>query len=129
MAIKTLSRFGLSTFEISYSSDCLLPFNADKDVTDRLIISLISYLSFRSIELMDELERSLKYVLTYQIFEQIRKEERKISKKKLAIERYKIKSAQEKAKEAKEQLKLLALALLEKDVDIKSIYKIKFKKF
>lgn len=104
----------------NHPSGRLLPSDADKDVTDRLIqvgrilnielvdhliISPISYLSFRSIELMDELEKSLKYVPTYQIIEQIRKEERKIAKEKLAIERDKTKSAQEKVRLEKDKTK------------------------
>jgi len=42
---------------------------------------------------MDELEKSLKYVPTYLVIEQIRKEEKRIAKEKLAIERDKTKSA------------------------------------
>ncbi|MCT6882909.1 MAG: hypothetical protein M3Z52_02300, partial [Snodgrassella alvi] len=68
---------------------------------------------------------------TYQVVEQIRKEEKKIAREKLALERDKTKSAQEKAKLAKEaeklaqiQAKALANALLDKGVDLKTIAKI-----
>lgn len=130
----------------NHPSGRLSPSVTDKDITDRLIqvgqilniefvdhliISSESYTSFRSIGLMDELEKSLKYVPTYQVVEQIRKEEKKIAREKLALERDKTKSAQEKAKLAKEaeklaqiQAKALANALLDKGVDLKTIAKI-----
>ena len=124
----------------------LAPSNADLDITDRLIqvgrilnialvdhliISTEAYESFRSKGIMDDLEKSLTYVPTYQVVEQIRKEEKKIAREKLALERDKTKSAQEKAKLAKEaeklaqiQAKALANALLDKGVDLKTIAKI-----
>ncbi|PXZ07208.1 DNA repair protein [Gilliamella apicola] len=107
----------------------LSPSVTDKDITDRLIqvgrilniefidhliISPLSYISFRSIGLMDELEKSLKYVPTYQVVEQIRKEEQRIA-------RDKIKFAQDKANAEK---KVLINALLEKQVSIENIAKI-----
>ncbi len=122
----------------NHPSGRLIASEADKDVTDRLIqvgrilnielvdhliISPISYVSFRSIKLMDMLEKSLKYVPTYQIVEQIRQEEQTIAREKLEIERIKTKlakdktkSAQEKTKEARELAKAEREAkLIEKD--------------
>lgn len=63
----------------------LTSLEADKNITDRLIrvdrilnidhliITIKSYISFRSTKLMDEVEQSLKYVPTYQVIESIRK--------------------------------------------------------
>ncbi|WP_392564197.1 JAB domain-containing protein [Orbus wheelerorum] len=127
----------------NHPSGALMPSDADKQITDRLIqvgrilnitlidhliISTENYLSFRQIELMDELEKSLDYVPTYQVIEQIRKEEKKIAKEKLAVEKDKTKTAQQKATEIKEKAdfekKILINALLEKDVSIENIAKI-----
>ena len=130
----------------NHPSGSLTPFEADKDITDRLIqvgrilnIDLIdhliitpkSYISFRSTKLMDELEQSLKYVPTYQVVERIRKEEKLIAKEKLAVEKDKTKTAQQKAKAEKEQkeaalaqAKALANALFNKGVDIETIAKL-----
>lgn len=113
----------------NHPSGRLSPSVTDKDITDRLIqvgrilniefvdhliISPLSYTSFRSIGLMDELEKSLKYVPTYQVVEQIRKEEQKIA-------RDKTKTVKDKANAEK---KVLINALLEKQVSIESIAKI-----
>ena len=130
----------------NHPSGRLVPSKADLDITDRLIqvgrilnialvdhliISTEAYESFRSMGIMDDLEKSLTYIPTYQVVEQIRKEEKKIAREKLALERDKTKSAQEKAKLAKEaeklaqiQAKALANALLDKGVDLKTIAKI-----
>lgn len=141
----------------NHPSGRLEPSDADKDITDRLIqvgrilaiefvdhlvISPIFYTSFRQIGLMDELEASLKYVPTYQVIEQIRKEEKAIAKEKLALvneklqsEKDKTKSAQEKARLEKEQKKLeqarreklelaMVTTLLDKQVSIEAIAKI-----
>ena len=130
----------------NHPSGRLVPSKADLDITDRLIqvgrilnitlvdhliISTEAYESFRSKGIMADLEKSLTYVPTYQVVEQIRKEEKKIAREKLALERDKTKSAQEKAKLAKEaeklaqiQAKALANALLDKGVDLKTIAKI-----
>lgn len=130
----------------NHPSGRLVPSKADLDITDRLIqvgrilnialvdhliISTEAYESFRSMGIMDDLEKSLTYVPNYQVVEQIRKEEKKIAREKLALERDKTKSAQEKAKLAKEaeklaqiQAKALANALLDKGVDLKTIAKI-----
>lgn len=130
----------------NHPSGSLIPSDADKDITDRLIqvgrilhidlidhliITLDGYLSFRQIELMQQLEKSLTYVPTYQVIEQIRKEEKKIAKERLAVEKGKTKTAEEKAraaklaeKAAKEQTKILANELLHKGVDLETIAKI-----
>ena len=113
----------------NHPSGRLSPSVTDKDITDRLIqvgqilniefvdhliISSESYTSFRSIGLMDELEKSLKYVPTYQVVEQIRKEEQKIAKQKLDLE-----------KERREKLEITMVALLlDKGVAIESIAKV-----
>ena len=126
----------------NHPSGRLSPSVTDKDITNRLIqvgrilniefvdhliISPLSYTSFRSIGLMDELEKSLKYVPTYQVVEQIRKEEKQIAKEK-------VKSANDKAKTAKEETKIerkrreklestIVTILLDKGVSIEDIAK------
>lgn len=117
----------------------LTPSPADKDITDRLIqvgrilnIELVDhliitpehYVSFRAINLMDELEQSLKYVPTYQVIEKIRKEEKKIAKEKLAVANDKIKAEKERREKAESEKKMLINALLQKDVSIENIAKI-----
>lgn len=120
----------------NHPSGRLSPSVTDKDITDRLIqvgqilniefvdhliISSESYTSFRSIGLMDELEKSLKYVPTYQVVEQIRKEEKQIAKEKLDLEKNKTKAE----KERREKLELATVtALIAKDVSIEDIAKI-----
>ena len=120
----------------NHPSGSLTPSEADKDITDRLIqvgrilnIDLIdhliitptTYISFRSIKLMDELEQSLKYVPTFQVIERIRKEEKQIAKEKLAVERSKTKAE----KTRREKLEhATANALLTKGVPIEEIAKI-----
>ena len=54
---------------------------------------------------MDDLEKSLKYVPTYQVVEQIRKKEQKIAEEKLVIEKDKAKSVREKARIERDQRK------------------------
>ena len=122
----------------NHPSGRLVPSDADKEITDRLIqvgrilnidlvdhliISPIAFISFRQIELMQELEQSLKYVPTYQVAERIRKEEKKIAREKLAIEKNKTKTAEEKARAKQARLEKLeratATALLDKGVSIK----------
>lgn len=120
----------------NHPSGRLAPSDHDKDVTDRLIqvgrilnvefvdhliISPQSYFSFRTAKLMEELEKSLKYVPTYQVVEQIRKEEKTIAREKLALEKDKTKAE----KERREKLELAMIkTLLEKDVSIEDIAKI-----
>ncbi|WP_029906772.1 JAB domain-containing protein [Prevotella sp. 10(H)] len=50
----------------------------DIQVEDHMIISPKTYISFKNMGLMEELEKSLKYVPTYQLIEKIRNEERTI---------------------------------------------------
>lgn len=120
----------------NHPSGSLTPSEADKDITDcliqvgrilnidlidHLIITPTTYISFRSIKLMDELEQSLKYVPTFQVIERIRKEEKQIAKEKLAIERSKTKAE----KTRREKLEhATANALLTKGVPIEEIAKI-----
>ena len=120
----------------NHPAGTLSPSEADKDITDRLIqvgrilnirmedhliISTTSYVSFKNMGLMDTLEQSLEYVPTYQIIEQVRKEEKAIAKE--AVQS-KVKEAKEAEKNARNQATTLALALIEKGVDIESIAKI-----
>lgn len=121
----------------------LEPSASDKEVTDRLIqvgrilnitfvdhliISPIYYSSFRATGLMDELELSLKFVPTYQIVDQIRKQEKAIARDKLKSEKEKTKAAKEQAKMEQERRTKLELAmattLFEKGIDIDTIAKI-----
>ena len=102
---------------------------------DHLIISPVNYSSFRATGLMDELEKSLKYVPTYLVIEQIRKEEKRIAKEQIKSAQDKVKIAQKKTKEAKEAEKIekerreklelsMVKTLLEKGVEVESIAKI-----
>lgn len=68
----------------------------DIQVEDHLIISTTSYVSFKSMGLIEELEKSIKYVPSYQLVEKIRKEEKAIAKD--AIKVVKDAHAQEKEK-------------------------------
>ncbi|CAM3991825.1 MULTISPECIES: JAB domain-containing protein [Flavobacterium] len=85
----------------NHPSGELKPSEADKDVTDRLIqvgiivdvlvidhliISTKSYLSFKDIGLLDELEKSTKYVPKYVLEERMRKEAMAIAEQKKANE-------------------------------------------
>jgi DNA repair protein RadC len=123
----------------NHPSGRLVPSESDKDITDRLIqvgrilniefvdhliISPETYISFRSIGLMDELEASLKYVPTYQVVEMIRKEEKAIAKEKLTIVRDKLAAEKDKTKIEREQKEALVIALWEKQVPIDQIAKI-----
>ena len=114
----------------------LAPSKADLDITDRLIqvgrilnialvdhliISTEAYESFRSMGIMDDLEKSVTYVPTYQVVEQIRKEEKKIA-------RDKVKLANDKTKIERERREKLEFAmvstLIDKNVSIEDIAKI-----
>ncbi|MCX8665228.1 MULTISPECIES: JAB domain-containing protein [unclassified Gilliamella] len=120
----------------NHPSGSLMPSEADKDITDRLIqvgrilnINLIdhliitpkTYISFRSTKLMDELEQSLKYVPTYQVVERIRKEEKLIAKEKLAVANSKAKIAKLGEKKEREQKERLVQALVQKEVSVEQI--------
>lgn len=98
------------------------------EVNDHLIISPDAFLSFRGEGIMERLEKSLKYVPTYQIVEQIRKEEKKIAKEAIKFEKDKTKAAKESEKIEKERRKKLELSmvmtLLDKHVSIEDIAKI-----
>ena len=120
----------------NHPSGRLVPSKADLDITDRLIqvgrilnialvdhliISTEAYESFRSMGIMDDLEKSLTYIPTYQVVEQIRKEEKKIA-------RDKVKSANDKTKIERERREKLEFAmvstLIDKNVSIEDIAKI-----
>ncbi len=120
----------------NHPSGSLTPSEVDKDITDRLIqvgrilnidlvdhliITPTTYISFRSIKLMEELEQSLKYVPTFQVIERIRKEEKQIAKEKLAVERGKTKAEKTRRKKLEHAT---ANALLTKGVPIEEIAKI-----
>ena len=85
----------------NHPSGELRPSDEDKDITDRLIqvgiivdlkvidhliISNKSYLSFKDIGLLEELEESTKYVPPYVLAKRMRKEAAEIAKRKNTIE-------------------------------------------
>ena len=85
----------------NHPSGELKPSNEDKDITDRLIqvgiivdlkvidhliISNKSYLSFKDIGLLQELEKSTKYVPSYVLEQRIKKELIEVTKRKEKIE-------------------------------------------
>ena len=120
----------------NHPSGSLTPSEADKDITDRLIqvgrilnidlvdhqiITPTTYISFRSIKLMEELEQSLKYVPTFQVIERIRKEEKQIAKEKLAVERSKTKAEKNTSGKSLIWKKILINALLKKGASIEQI--------
>lgn len=85
----------------------------DIRLDDHLIISPTSYISFRALGLMEELEKSLKYVPTYQVVEQIREEEKAIAKEALKTE----KEHRKKVEQEKEKILLSSVNfLLSKDI-------------
>lgn len=110
----------------NHPSGGMIPSEADKDITDRLIqvgiildiklidhliISTETYMSFVSTGLMFELEQSLKYVPPYMVEERIREqEEAKMEKA--------IKAEEEKHKE---KLVVVVTNLLEKQMSVKEI--------
>ena len=117
----------------------LAPSKADLDFTDRLIqvgrilnialvdhliISTEAYESFRNMGIMDDLEKSLTYVPTYQMVEQIRKEEKKIARDKLALEKAKTRDAKEKARLEQEKKETLIIELFQRGVSTEDIAKI-----
>ena len=85
----------------NHPSGELRPSDEDKDITDRLIqvgiivdlkvidhliISNKSYLSFKDIGLLEELEKSTKYVPPYVLAKRMKKEAAEIAKRKNTIE-------------------------------------------
>lgn len=120
----------------NHPSGRLVPSKEDLDITDRLIqvgrilnISLIDHLiisteayeSFKSMGLMDELEKSLKYVPTYQVIEQIRKEEKAIARDAVKTAKDIAKAAKNETKKERQQKEALVIALWEKDVSTEQI--------
>lgn len=120
----------------NHPSGSLTPSEDDKDTTDRLIqvarilnieltdhliITPRSYISFRTTRLMEELEQSLKYVPPYQVVERIRKEEKQIAKEQLAVEKGKTRAEKEKREKL---MRATVTALLDKGVPIEDIAKI-----
>ncbi|MCO6513571.1 MAG: JAB domain-containing protein [Snodgrassella sp.] len=120
----------------NHPSGSLIPSEEDKDITDRLIqvarilnieltdhliITPRSYISFRTTRLMEELEQSLKYVPPYQVVERIRKEEKQIAKEQLAVEKSKTRAEKEKREKL---MRATVTALLDKGVSIEDIAKI-----
>jgi len=88
----------------NHPSGELKPSEADEDLTDRLIqvgrildiavidhiiISVKSYLSFINIGLMEELQKSTKWVPQFELIDRIRKEEKKIREDVIKTEREK----------------------------------------
>jgi len=59
----------------------------DIKVEDHMIISPTTFVSFKYSGLMDELEKSIKYVPTYQLIEKIRKEERTVRDEAVKVEK------------------------------------------
>ncbi len=94
------------------------------DVMDHLIISPTSYISFAQMGLMDKLMKSTKYVPTYLLIEQIRKEEKAIQQELLKVEKEKIKAERDKAKLAQSQLNKAISYLLEQKLTAEEISKI-----
>nr|WP_279029444.1 JAB domain-containing protein [Snodgrassella alvi] len=114
----------------------LAPSKADLDITDRLIqvgrilnialvdhliISTEAYESFRSMGIMDDLEKSLTYVPTYQVVEKIRKEEKAIARDAVKTAKDLAKAAKNETKKERQQKEALVLALWQKEVSIEQI--------
>lgn len=123
----------------NHPSGLLVPSKEDLDITDRLIqvglilninlvdhliISTETYESFKSMGIMNELEKSLKYVPTYQVVDQIRKEEKKIAREKLTLEKDKTKEAREKARLEQERKEILIMELFNRNVSAEDIAKV-----
>ena len=114
----------------------LAPSKADLDITDRLIqvgrilnialvdhliISTEAYESFKTMGIMDDLEKSLTYVPTYQVIEQIRKEEKAIARDAVKTAKDIAKAAKNETKKERQQKEALVIALWEKEVSIEQI--------
>ena len=120
----------------NHPSGHLEPSEDDTDITDRLIqvgkilnivfddhliISPTEYISFRSTGLMDKLERSLKYVPTYQLIEQVRSEEKVIAKDAIKTAKDVAKAEREQRKQAEQKLASAIYFLNEKSIPIEQI--------
>lgn len=113
----------------NHPSGTMIPSEDDKQCTDRLIqvgkiidirvedhmiISPKTYISFKTTGLMDELKKSIKFVPTYQLIEQIRKEEKTIRDEAVNAEKV-------LRKEIQEQRNNAINYLLEKDMTVEQI--------
>ena len=113
----------------NHPAGTLVPSDADKDITDRLIqvgkilnialedhliVTPISYASFKAMGLMDELEASVKYAPTYQLIDKSRQEEKAVAKKEIKIANNK----------ADNILSASVNFLTEKDISVKQIAEI-----
>jgi len=120
----------------NHPTERLVPSSQDLDITDRLIqvgrilnihlidhmiISTEDYESLNSMGVMAELEKSLKYVPTYQVIEQIRKEEKAIAQDAVKTAKDIAKAAKNETKKERQQKEALVIALWEKDVSIEQI--------
>jgi len=70
---------------------------------------------------MDDLEKSLTYVPTYQVVEQIRKEEKAIARDVVKTAKDLAKAAKNETKKERQQKEALVLALWQKEVSIEQI--------
>lgn len=86
----------------------------DIKVEDHMIISPKTYISFKATGLMDELEKSIKFVPTYQLIEQVRKEEKIIRDEAVKVEK-------DLRKEIQEQRNNAINYLLEKNMTVEQI--------
>lgn len=86
-------------------------------VEDHMIISPNTYMSFKNLGMMDELEKSIKYVPTYQLIEKIRKEEK-------GIRDEAVKAEKDLRKEIQQQRNNAINYLLEKDMTVEQISEI-----
>lgn len=117
----------------------MIPSEGDKDITDRLIqvgkilditlddhliITTSNYMSFRAYGLMDELEQSLKYVPTYQVIEQVKRQEQIIAREALLIEKDKTKEAQAQKRKSEKMLASAVNFLVEKKIPVEQIAEI-----
>lgn len=119
----------------NHPSGELKPSDSDKDLTDRLIqvgkilnievidhliLSLNSYLSFADLGLIEELEKSIKWVPQYALVERIRREEKKLRDEALKTERQKAKVEKERAveKSKKEEKEEIALNILQEGLPV-----------
>ena len=120
----------------NHPSGGLKPSDGDKDLTDRLIqvgkiidicvtdhliISTTSYMSFKELGVMAELEQSIKYVPPYILAEKIKEEEKKIREDALKAERDLRKEEKRLRLEAQKRLSLAISTLLDKQMTIEQI--------